>query len=186
VASSKRDSNAFFGLAIGCVVLAGDSFFDTYSRGFFNPGVGTGVCLLSVFEKKGAYALWIYWVRASALRCSVALLLSLCAALRCATVVSWSSWSHPPLCVCVVPQTACPFGGVCAAYVDKFMFPDDPVVTDAPAASTASPPSGAAAGSSAGAGTGASTVSHATKEALAGAGPHHRLEDDDDAGPAHV
>lgn len=62
VASSKRDSNAFFGLAIGCVVLAGDSFFDTYSKGFFNPGVGTGVCLLSVFEKKGAYALWIYWV----------------------------------------------------------------------------------------------------------------------------
>ncbi len=63
VASSKRDSNAFFGLAIGCVVLAGDSLFDTYSRSFFNPGVGTGVCLLSLFEKEGAHALWIYWVR---------------------------------------------------------------------------------------------------------------------------
>ncbi len=62
VASSKRDSNAFFGLAIGCVVLAGDSFFGPFSKGFFNPGVGTGVCVLSVFEKKAAHALWIYWV----------------------------------------------------------------------------------------------------------------------------
>ncbi len=63
VASSKRVANAFFGLAIGAVVLAGDSFFGPYSQGMFNPAVGTGACALSVFEAKGAHALWIYWVR---------------------------------------------------------------------------------------------------------------------------
>jgi hypothetical protein len=63
VASSKRVANAFFGLAIGAVVLTGDSFFGPNSQGMFNPAVGTGACALSVFEAKGAHALWIYWVR---------------------------------------------------------------------------------------------------------------------------
>jgi hypothetical protein len=186
VASSKRDSNAFFGLAIGCVVLAGDSFFDTYSKGFFNPGVGTGVCLLSVFEKKGAYALWIYWVSGPDSR---GLLLLARVAGGWPTSPSrplvWLSECVYVMCLCLAVQTACPFGGVCAAYVDKFMFPDDVPVIDAPAATTASPPSGAASSGAVGAGAGASSVPASTKEALSGAGPHHRLEDEDE-GPAYV
>ena len=52
------------------------------------------------------------------------------------------------LVVCVWVQTACPFGGICAAYVDKFMFPDSPVVVAEPHITAALPAAGSTAPSS--------------------------------------
>jgi glycerol uptake facilitator-like aquaporin len=63
VASSKRDTNAYFGLAIGAVILASDNFFADVSGGMFNPGVASGICAVALFRKASGLGLWLYWVR---------------------------------------------------------------------------------------------------------------------------
>ena len=143
VASSKRDTNAYFGLAIGSVILASDFFFAKLSGGMFNPGVGTGVCAVSLFNGQPITAIWIYWVRRSQSG-----LPSRAACAPSGAVLGAGGALPRPVGVLIFElerersgrlyveltlrwlylvddaQTACPFGGACAALADKFLFPD--------------------------------------------------------------
>jgi len=78
-ASPKRESNNYYGLAIGAIVLTGDSFFGEWTNGMFNPAVGLGTCAVDVGLGNNTDGLWIY-------------------------------------------MTACSYGGLWGAYLDKFLF----------------------------------------------------------------
>ena len=63
VATSPRtEGNAYYGLAIGLVVMAGAFAVGGISGGVFNPAVGTGPILVALFQGGSLSALWIYWV----------------------------------------------------------------------------------------------------------------------------
>ena len=63
VATSPRtEGNAYYGLAIGLVVMAGAFAVGGISGGVFNPAVGTGPILAALFQGGSLSALWIYWV----------------------------------------------------------------------------------------------------------------------------
>jgi len=59
-ASPKRESNNYYGLAIGAIVLTGDSFFGEWTNGMFNPAVGLGACVVSAVSAAPYGALIIY------------------------------------------------------------------------------------------------------------------------------
>ena len=62
VATSPRtEGNAYYGLAIGLVVMAGAFAVGGISGGVFNPAVGTGPILVALFQEGSLSALWIYW-----------------------------------------------------------------------------------------------------------------------------
>jgi aquaporin Z len=54
--------NSYYGLAIGCTVMAGAFAVGATSGGVFNPAVGTGSILVDVIAGDGILDhLWIYW-----------------------------------------------------------------------------------------------------------------------------
>ena len=64
VATAKAtEGNSYYGLAIGFTVMAGAATVGGISGGVFNPAVGTGPLLMSMFVgAEGAGNLWMYWV----------------------------------------------------------------------------------------------------------------------------
>jgi len=63
VATTKATSdNSFYGLSIGCVVIAGAYSVGGISGGAFNPAVGTGPHVVAWLVGKGFYTnFWVYW-----------------------------------------------------------------------------------------------------------------------------
>jgi len=96
-ASSKREPNMFYGLAIGAIVLTGDSFFGPWSNGMFNPAVGLGTCAVDLAEGNNTDGLWIY-------------------------------------------LTACTYGGLWGAYLDKFLFDNSTSTVLAPVSESQATP----------------------------------------------
>jgi len=64
VATTKATSdNSFYGLSIGCVVIAGAYSVGNITSGAFNPAVATGPHLVAwIMGKPFATELWVYWL----------------------------------------------------------------------------------------------------------------------------
>jgi len=64
VATTKATSdNSFYGLSIGCVVIAGAYSVGKISGGAFNPAVGTGPHIVAWLVTNNFYKyMWIYWL----------------------------------------------------------------------------------------------------------------------------
>lgn len=61
--TQKTEGNSYYGLAIGFTVMAGAATVGGISGGVFNPAVGTGPLLMSMFVGGGGVSnLWMYWV----------------------------------------------------------------------------------------------------------------------------
>jgi len=64
VATTKATSdNSFYGLSIGCVVIAGAYSVGNITGGAFNPAVGTGPHIIQWLLGRGFYSyIWVYWL----------------------------------------------------------------------------------------------------------------------------
>ena len=62
VEKNAAEPNAYFGMSIGFVILAGGSIAGQISGGVFNAAVGTGLDVVRVIRGGSSHYLWIYWV----------------------------------------------------------------------------------------------------------------------------
>eukprot|EP01138_Halocafeteria_seosinensis_P015295 gb/GECG01015611.1/.p1 GENE.gb/GECG01015611.1/~~gb/GECG01015611.1/.p1 ORF type:complete len:539 (+),score=44.88 gb/GECG01015611.1/:1-1617(+) len=59
---NSAEPNAYFGMSIGFVILAGGNTAGQISGGVFNAAVGTGLDVARIMHGNTSHYLWIYWV----------------------------------------------------------------------------------------------------------------------------
>ena len=62
VEKNSAEPNAYFGLSIAFVILAGGNTAGQISGGLFNAAVGTGLDVARIMHGNSSHYLWIYWV----------------------------------------------------------------------------------------------------------------------------